>query len=1375
MSVADDLSAPKRALLQRRLSGKGRQTTPQAIGTRAPGEVVPISTEQKNVWLHAAMAPDVPLYNEALTIHRHGSFDCVALERSIRETLRRHEIWRTSFRMVDGELRQIVHPDLQIAIPLDDLTHLPEPEREGAALDIATADAQKPFDLAQAPLFRARIVRMAPDNHRLYLALHHIIFDGVSIYRIILPQLAMFYAAYADGREPDGSPPPLQYGDYTLWREHEIEHRGMEREIGYWRETLSGELPVLRLPGDRARPTRSTHCGGMETFQISAALTAALKSLSRQEGVTFYVVLLAAFKALLHRYSGQEDIIIGSVTDMRRRPELAGTVGYFLNSLALRTRPGSELPFRSYLGHVQDAVLGALDASTVPFDRVVREVQPRRDDGRHPIFQVLFSIEPPPPALDAGWDMTQMDFTVGIAKFDLYLELDERPDGLIGRFLYSTDVFDAPTIRRMIGHWTRLLESAVADPECALSRLPLFSAQERRDLSNVRNGPVRAYPEMTLPEWFDGQALRKPDATAVECEGRKWSYRDLRERVLQLEARLECAGCGRECLVGIMLERGFDMVAGLLAILRCGAAYLPLDPALPLARLAMLLEDARPSLVLTESTHCARISQTDARIVLCDGHSEAWEQAAPEMLPRCVPDDAAYVLYTSGSTGRPKAVEIAHRSLANLLRAMVDELEPSDRAAWLAVTTLSFDIAALELFLPLVTGGRLVIATREEASDPVMLKALIDRSHCTIMQATPATWRGLLAADWSGPSNLKILCGGEALPHELAMQLLKHGSGLWNMYGPTETTIWSLIHKVQPGEDPVPIGRPLANTTTFVLDSRGEPVPNGVAGELWIGGPGLARGYRGDPLLTQQKFCTAAEWSSERLYRTGDVVRVRNDGLLEFLGRVDNQVKIRGFRVGLEEVEAAIADCPEVAAASVRAWPDASGELNLVAYVVPTSERNVSHLAGFVENRLPRYMIPPHFVVLDALPMTANGKVDRARLPMPAQIRNQPVSEPRDALERTLAEAWHRVLGLSSVGIHDNFFELGGHSLLTAMLAGEIKKTTGRELPLASLFRAPTIASQADLLRSDEEPPFSHLVALRKEGTRPPLFLVHALFGNVLQYLDLAGRLQTDRPIYGLQARGADTRQAPHQTVAEMAAAYLDDIRAVQPQGPYALAGYSFGGLIAYEMACRLREAGEQVDLLALIETNVYYRNLLFFEWLSYQWSLVGRVGCKLKILPIREWPSYLLTKFAMIWHRLFLRLESIDPIPPSQQLPEAVIARNREMWRICVREFFAYRPRRFAGRISVFNLAEGAFDLCDPLPLWRRLALGVDVFTISGTHGTIMDDPNVNGLALQLNRCLAQLDSGADTRIQKEVLKKRDRDEIAIGSQALGEPDFAH
>lgn len=1338
MGATDALSAARRRLLDGLLTGEGAGLrSGGVVEPRARDAAIPLSAEQRDVWFHSAMADGLPLYNEAITIHRRGGLDPATLGKAMNDVLRRHEIWRSAIALRDGQPHLVVSADLELEIPHVDLAHLPVGEAEQRATEIAAADAMAPFVLDQAPLLRAKLVRLAPDYHRLQLTLHHIIFDGVSIYRLFVPELAELYDAYALGRPPALAAPGLQYGDYALWRERQLESAPPTRELAYWRETLGGEPPALKLPSDRSPPAVPSYRGSMECFTLSREETSELKALSRQEGVTLYAVLLAAFKAMLHRYTGQEDLIVGGVTDMRRRPELERVMGYFLNSLALRTRPGPDKAFAAYMHEVQASVVGALDASNVPFDRVVRELRPRREGGRHPLFQVLFSVEPPAPRFADGWDLTQMDVVVGAAKFDLYLELDEHEGRLIGRFLYSTDLFEAATVQRMIGHYRTLLAAVIADPKCPLGDLPLLTAAERAEMASARNQTRCAYPAQSLPALIEAQATARPEAVAVVCDGEVWRYRDLMARVTQLAARLDQAGLSAGAMAAVAMERSCDLVAGLLAILKLGAAYLPIDASLPPARIAQLLADAAPALVLTDGASMAVLPPGVARTVLAD----AAEGSVPaDSTPSAAvgADAIAYVLYTSGSTGRPKAVEVPHRALVNLLEAVRAEIAFGPDDSLLALTTISFDIAALELFLPLIAGGRLSIASREEAGDPQRLMRRIHDSRCSVIQATPATYRGLLANGWAGDPRLKILCGGEALPASLAGELSSRGAAVWNMYGPTETTIWSLIHRLRPGEDPVPIGRPLANTSVYIVDPADTLVPDLVAGELLIGGDGLADGYRGDPALTEARFVSLPHIAPGRLYRTGDLARWGSDGNLEFLGRRDNQAKIRGYRVGVEEVEAAIAEHLKIAVCAVRATPDASGEASLTAYLVGPSEADIPGLRTHLRDVLPTYMVPSRYQVLAALPLTANGKIDRRRLPelQPESVRRAPAL-PRDDLEWLLATLFKDCLGRTDIGRDDDFFDLGGHSLLACLLMAKIQAALGRELPLVTLFRAPTIAALAADLRAPA-PRFAHLVPLRTAGTGRPLYIVHGIFGNVLQLRDLAELLDVPRPVYALQARGADPREAPHATIAEMAEAYAEAIREVQPSGPFALAGYSFGGLIAYEMARLLRAAGERVDLLALLETDLPDRLLPWPRRLAYRASWPGRVVGRIMSLPPKALGPYLLGKLK--------RLRSGDALPDDFELIEDASAqmaeRYRRMYAIGVEEFRRFRPGPFDGPLSVFRSRGPRFDACDPVPIWRGLAAEVALFEIEGRHERIMERPFVEVLAAQLGRCIGEADS---------------------------------
>jgi amino acid adenylation domain-containing protein len=1322
-----ELSDAKRLLLQKMLSGGSapRVAQVETVLPRPAGKRPPISLEQRNVWLHAAMAPELPLYNEAITIHRKGPFDLAVMEKSFNEILRRHEAWRTSFETVDGEVVQVVHQNLYVQLPLVDLIGVPAISREAEALRIATEEARKPFDLSVAPLFRAQIVKLAEDDHRLYLTLHHIIFDGVSIYKTIVPELAAIYDAFARGEQPSLPEPKLQYGDYALWRERNAESEAVTRQLDYWRDALAGELPVLQLPSDHPRPPALSYRGSMETFSLSSELTEALKELSRREGVTFYMTLLAAFKALLYRYTGQEDILVGGVTDTRRRPELQNLVGYFLNSIALRTRPSGDLRFRDFMRQTRDAVVGALGASDVPFDRIVCALQPKREMSAHPLFQVLFSIEPPAPSFASGWDLTQMDVTMGAAKFDLYLELDERPEGVIGRIIYSTDLFEAPTIRRMISHWRTLLESVAAVPDCTLDRLPLLTPEESRQLLVEWNDTQQDYPQTTLHEWFEAQVQKTPDAVAVEFETSSWTYEELDRRASHMAARLREAGVGRETLVAICLERSLDMIAGLLAVLKAGGAYLPLDPAFPRQRLALILDDAGPAVVLTQRSLAATLPPSNARIVIIDDVADKGSASSPPDAETST-DDLAYVIYTSGSTGKPKGVEVSHRAVVNLLASMQRQPGFGATDKLLAVTTLSFDIAALELFLPLVTGGRVILASRETATDPSHLMELIRRSGCTVMQATPATWRGLIDAGWTGNENMKILCGGEALSRDLADKLLTRCASLWNMYGPTETTIWSSVHEVTRGSGPVPIGRPIANTQIYILDARGDPVPAGVSGELYIGGAGVARGYRNRPELTAERFVQSGLAPRQRLYRTGDLARYQADGVIECLGRTDNQVKIRGFRVEVEEIEAALQRHATIAAVAVKAWQDSSGERSLTAYVVGRTgpAPGAAELREFLRQSLPDYMVPSRYVSLPALPLTPNRKIDRNALPEAKSFMPQVAFiKPRGEDERKLAEIWREVLGVRAVSSHDNFFDLGGHSLLVAKLLHRIETEFGRRLPMNVVFQAPRLDAMAALLSKPPSVKASPgIIEIQPKGSRPPLFWLNDAF----MLRPLAEAIGFEQPFLGVALDPAEERMLNHfSRLAGIAANLVHAIQATQPRGPYYIGGWCTSGILAFEVASQLMKAGHEVGLVVLLHAAnpVHFRRIgslaLELSRLKFHWTeMLRRRGSD-------RW-SYLAQHA-----RNFLRRLSI-----GRRLPEAV-SQLSAFNGILDQAALRYEPRSYAGDVVLFQPSRRPHVL-DYRAGWADVVTGeFDAHDIPGTHYTMLEQPEVMVLGAKIRDCL--------------------------------------
>lgn len=1319
MNAHVDLSASKRALLEKMMRGGGVAVAkPQQIEKRTPDAEIPLSADQRQVWLHAIMAPDVPLYNESITIHRFGSFDRGAMERSVNEILRRHEAWRTAFVEEGGVLVQRVREHRDIVLPYDDVSHLPEAERDAAALAIGQEDARRAIDLNDAPLFRARIVKLADDNHRLYFTLHHIIFDGVAIYRVIVPELAKLYDAFSRGAPSPLPMPALQYGDYTIWQQEHLKSAPIQKQIDYWRRTLADAPPKLELVGDRTKPARPTHAGSMEVFEIPNDLIENLKLVGQRHGVTLYMTLLAAYHAQLHLYSGDEDIIVGGVTDLRRRPELENVVGYFLNTIALRAKPKGETRFSDFLTEVRDSVLGALAASEAPFDEVVRALDVKRRPGTHPLFNCLFSIEPPVDPFPNGWDLTQMDVVVGGAKFDLYLELDERQnEGMHGRFLYSTELFDPSTVRRMIGHYLTILEGVVADATRPLKDLPLLGERERQQLLVDWNDTATPLSSAMLPEAFRAQVAARPDAIAIRFGDQAVSYAALDARADAIAGTLHAAGLRPGDLVGICLDRSPDMVAALFAVHRIGAAYLPLDPDFPVARLDYIATDAGAAALLTERRLSHVLPKCPLKRILI-------EDVAPAGTTRpsvsVQPTDLAYVLYTSGSTGNPKGVEIGHQALINLLTSFRANPGFTSEDSLLAVTTLSFDIAALELFLPLISGGELIVAPKSVTADPRQLNELFVGAKPSVMQATPATWRALIEANWQGSPTLRILCGGEALPRDLAESLVQRSGELWNVYGPTETTIWSTVARVTSGDGPVPIGRPIANTTIHILDRYGNTAPIGVVGELFIGGAGLAHGYRHRADLTTERF---VEIRGERLYRTGDLARYRPDGTILCLGRVDNDEKIRGYRVAVEEIEGALAEHPDIAAAAVRSWPDASGERALAAYIVTRGDTPPSRaeLREHLARTLPDYMIPSHFEHLPALPMTPNAKVDRKALPQPGGAGAREIEPPQGETEEKLAAIWCDLLRIGQVSRDDSFFELGGHSLLVARLLVRIEQQWGRRIGMAEFFQAPTLEKLAERIEGNVIADLGEWVPLQPLGDELPLLW---LDGGPT-FMALAEAMGTDRPFLGLPLGPILERTLqPGMTFEQMASEIVTVIRESRPNGPYLIGGWCTNGIMAFEVARQLRAAGEDVPLLALGHTM----NPVAFQKITSAQMRMSKARYHLGVwsnLPIGKRLDY-----------AFDRARGL-----MEDVGVAEIAEREGRYRVFAAQMeqaaYGYFPGDYDGVVALFQPAE-RLAVLDSRPGWSEVVRGsLESFDVPGTHGTMAEPPNVATFAQRLNEAL--------------------------------------
>jgi len=1238
-----NLSLAKRKLLEQRLQQKVKEANRErTIPPRENPQFAPLSFAQERMWILDRLEPGNPAYNRPTNIRLTGSLHVAALEKAINFIVRRHEVLRTSFPMIDGQPVQESAPSMTVKLPLVELSHLPSKEREVEVDRIARSEAQQKFDLSKLPLIKAKLLRLGSEAHILLLTMHHIIFDGWSAL-ILLEELAAHYEALVTVGPSPLAPLPIQYADFAIWQRQRLQGERLESQLAYWKKQLGGSLPVLELPTDRPRSPVQTCRGAKQYLLLPKNLSDSLKELSLREGVTLFMTLLAAFGILLYRYTGSEDLLVGTPVAGRDRAETEKAIGLFINTLVFRTHLDGNLSFRELLARVREVALEAYACQEVPFEQLVEALQPERDLSQTPIFQVLFQLRNLSSQVVEvqGLRIDNCQLETGMAMLDLGLEIEEQPTGLSCVFKYNSDLFDATTIERMAGHFQVLLSGIVANPQEQIYQFPLLAESERHQLLVEWNNTEIAYPQnKCIHQLFEEQVERTPDAVAVVFESEQLTYRQLNNRANQLAHYLRSLGVGPEVLVGICVDRSLERVVGLLGILKAGGAYVPLDPNYPPDHLAYIISDSQVRLLLTQSKSRDILPECEARVVCLDRDWPVISRYSQENLARVATSASlAYVIYTSGSTGRPKGVEIEHQSLTNFVQGAQTEygIDKGDRV--LQFASISFDAAAEEIYPCLVSGGTLVLRTDRMLSSVSTFMQTCREWGITVLDLPTAYWQQMMAEleySVSGmlPSDLRLVIIGRerVLPVSVKnwQKLVGEYPQLVNSYGPTEATVVATLQKMTTSvtiQREVPIGRPLANVQTYILDRHLQPVPIGVPGELHIGGAGLARGYLNRPELTEQKFIPNPFSNSpgSRLYKTGDLARYLPDGNIEYIGRIDNQVKNRGFRIELGEIEAVLMQHPDIREAVVIARDALPGDKRLLAYVVWTGENAdiiTTNLRDFLKQKLPQYMIPNAFVVLDALPLTPNGKVDRRALPAPDTTRQSGVETfvaPRDSTELQLAQIWEQVLGIQPIGVTDNFFELGGHSLLAVRLVAEIEKVTQKKLPLAALFQFTTIGELARVLQlevvadsanpnlSPELPPLdeddlralltivagregarprpdSLMVAIRPTGLKPPLFYCASDFTEILT---LARYLGEEQPLYLLEGGVTVVRRKGKRTEDDMkaiAARHLRDILAVHPEGPYLLTGYSFGKFVAYEVAKQLQERGKKVALLAILD-----------------------------------------------------------------------------------------------------------------------------------------------------------------------------------------------
>ncbi|NQE37635.1 non-ribosomal peptide synthetase [Microcoleus asticus] len=1344
---------------------------------------VPATESQKEIWIAVQMGDEANCaYNESMCLRLQGNLDIQSLRFSIQELVQRHEALRATF-SPDGSTLCIAS-SIELDIPAIDLSSVDDRDRESKLAYLRSQEVDRPFHLVRGPLFRSQIIKLQEQEHIVILTGHHIICDGWS-WGILFPDLGAIYSAKKQGLAAN-LPQPESFIEYAISQEENSTTTEIIEAEKYWLEQFSGTIPVLDLPTDRARPALRTYQGSREDWELNPDLVANLKRLGKKAGCSFFTTLFAAFEAFMYRLCGQEDLVVG----MPAAGQLVGgkdkLAGHCVSLLPLRTRINEEQSFRDYLRSRRTAILDALDCQQITFGTLVKKLAVPRDFSRIPLVPVTFNLDVQLAEEQLNFDGFEAEVFSNprtSENFEWAVNASETKNKLVLECQYNTNLFDAATIRRRMAEFEVLLEGIVANPEHPLKNLPILTAAEQQQLLVEWNNTQTNYPESAcINQLFEVQAEQTPDAVAVVFGEQQLTYQQLNCRANQLAHYLQTLGAGPEVLVGICLDRSMDAIVSLLAVLKAGSAYLPLDPAYPKERLDFMLSDAQISVLLTQHNLVERLPDCGAKVICLEAAQQeidAQSEINPASLANA--DNLAYVMYTSGSTGKPKGVCVVHRGVVRLVK---DTNFASLTAAevFLQLAPISFDASTLEIWGALLNGAQLAVFPPGSPSLAELGEA-IRLYNVTILWLTAGLFHLMVddrIEDLKGVRQL--LAGGDVLSVPHVQKLLREvpNCKLINGYGPTENTTFTCCAPIDSASqisNSVPIGRAIANTQVYILDRYLQPVPIGVPGELYAGGAGLARGYLNRPDLTAQRFilnpfndfrlpildfrlgnagekleiAESQEASnhpkSNRLYKTGDLARYLPDGNIEYLGRTDNQVKIRGFRIEVGEIEAVLAAHPDVSQAAIAVQLDASGNKCLAAYAVsrPGQILAAATLRGFLQERLPDYMIPAGFVFLDALPLNPNGKVDRRALATQKwqssdAAPNETIAvAPRDKFEFQVTEIWEKVLGINSTGIRDNFFEVGGHSLLAARLLAEIEKVFDKKLPLSAIFQSPTVEQLADILREPEWSSPSPSMVVIQPGTgsyKPPLFCIHVLGRGLEFYRPLMNYIDPSQPVLGLSSQIMDKKLAPPNRVEELAAYYIKEMQTFQPHGPYFLLGVSFGGTVAFEMARQLHDLGEKVALLGLLDT--------YGPATCKNFSEVNKSQRAMKVLRLT--PALFMKKaksnlMGKIQDLTYIQWRILCKLYGAIGRPLPIYLENFSHGELNNEALRHYVAGVYPGRASIFKAVESAaaFGADRELGWGGVITGGIEVYDIPSNHLGMLKEPHVRVLGEKLQAAVAR------------------------------------
>jgi amino acid adenylation domain-containing protein len=1378
----ENLTPAQRALLEQRLMARRTAAAEESrIVAREGGGPAPLSYAQELLWLLSQVFDDGIAYNAPGAFHLEGPLDLDVLALAFEALTERHDILRTTYKVIDGRPLQIVRPVQPVELNLVDLRERSPDERDTEAQRILKEESRFRFDLVAGPVMRVTVIELTDNEHILMVNMHHVATDGYSrtaIYR----DLTALYEAIAAGRPSPLDPLPIQYADYAVWQRNWLEGAAASGQVEYWKHNLAGAPSRLDLPSDFPRPPVRSYVGSNMSLMLDMATREGLRATARRSDSTLFVALLSVFAALLSRYSGQDDVVIGTPFAGRNRTELESMVGYFINPLALRIDLSGDPTFNELIERARQTTLNGFAHADVPYETVVRATNPERDLSQTPVFQAMIVLHNPawqtkrPKFEPDGIRCTEITHEKGWSKFDVLLGMSERTTGLNTTWEYSTELFRPDSVARMMEHFRALAESAASGGDRRLSRLSMLSEGERAKVLVSWNAREDELPKRAgIKDLFEEQVQRTPQAEAVVFDGQRLTFAELNARANQVAARLREHGVEPGTLVGVLMEKSIDLLPSLLGVVKTGGAYVPLDPMYPTDRLQFMIEDAKPRVLLSHAKHLDLVPSGAATVLVLD---DSGVLGGPEANPptRAGADDLAYVIYTSGSTGQPKGVQIANGSLASAYFAYERAYGLRELRAHAQMASFSFDVFTGDMIRSLLAGAKLVLCPLEVVVDPAALYELMVREGVDTAEFVPATATLLFEHAEREGCRLDfmrlVVVSSEAWrneKHEFFKSLCGPQTRLVNSYGVTEATIDSTWFEAGPDDELipgrfVPIGRPLANTRVYVLDGQLDPLPIGVAGELCIGGAAVARGYLNRPELTAERFVSDpfCEEPDALLYRSGDLARWLPDGTIDFLGRTDRQIKIRGFRIEPGEIESVLESHADVKAAAVTDRKDEAGHSHLVAYLVAaeaTRPPALDALRELIAERLPAYMIPGAWAMLDELPLTANGKVDLDALPEPVFDRSAASEEmvaPRNEVERKLARIWSEVLEVDEIGVHDSFFALGGHSLLAVRLFAEIERQMGARLPLAALFQTATIAGLAELIEDPAPSPrqgaWSSLVPMNAAQGGRALYLVGWAGGEVLGYRALVERIGNEVPVVGMRAPGVDGERLPPATVEGLAAHYVREIRAAQPEGPYLIGGYCFSGLVAYEMARQLSAEGQELGIVALIDSYFHgssrragrleMERVKMLEFV--QSSTRGKASwLRRRARSLRERLSegfYL--RSGDLAYRLLAALRDHEKPLPRLPWRMVLIASSR------ARKTYAPPPSDIA--IDFFRAQRSAGQ--SPTP-WEGIAGQVrlrQVVVPGIDHTSMMQEPDVQILAEEIRRTLADL-AGAGDDVQSD------------------------